>query len=180
MAKQKEEMAPNILSALYPVVIFLGIISRGFLCFLTVDDLALDILARFIKCAFVDDILSIRFLDNSMGTLKDFPKHLRFYKRLGRATFLLQTMLSLRSKNGVEAPMSPLRRGKKIIHLLREYVKGRDTIKAYRCIWELGFSFFHHEIVNRTLVIAMDPKSGEPLVLKLLKKAVEEGLISFS
>jgi hypothetical protein len=44
----------------------------------------------------------------------------------------------------------------------------------------LGVAFFHHEVVKKALVLAMEIPSAEPLLLKLLKEAAEEGLISSS
>ena len=43
-----------------------------------------------------------------------------------------------------------------------------------------SFFFFYHEVVKRALVLAMEMQSAEPLILKLLKEAAEEGLISSS
>jgi hypothetical protein len=59
-------------------------------------------------------------------------------------------------------------------------VESGDAVEACRCIRELGVSFFHHEVVKRALVLAMEIRTAEPLILKLLKEASEEGLISSS
>ncbi|KAL5061851.1 hypothetical protein RYX36_023588 [Vicia faba] len=53
-------------------------------------------------------------------------------------------------------------------------------VEACRCIRKLGVAFFHQEVVKQTLVLAMEVPSSEPLMLKLLKEATEEGLISSS
>ncbi|MBO8589889.1 hypothetical protein INN88_14945, partial [Staphylococcus aureus] len=55
-----------------------------------------------------------------------------------------------------------------------------DTTEACRCIRELGVSFFHHEVVKRALILTMEIRTAEPLILNLLKEAAEEGLISSS
>jgi hypothetical protein len=69
---------------------------------------------------------------------------------------------------------------KKIADLLREYVENGDTTEACRCIREMGVAFFHHEVVKRALVLAMEINTAEPLIIKLLKEASDEGLISSS
>ncbi|KAF3436703.1 hypothetical protein FNV43_RR19450 [Rhamnella rubrinervis] len=62
----------------------------------------------------------------------------------------------------------------------REYVESGDAFEACSCIRQLGVSFFHHEVVKRALVLAMEIRTAEPLIWKLLKEASEEGLISSS
>ncbi|RWW12879.1 hypothetical protein GW17_00023436 [Ensete ventricosum] len=67
---------------------------------------------------------------------------------------------------------------RKMTELLREYMEHGDTVEACRCLRELGVSFFHHEVVKRALTLAMEIQTSEHLMLKLLKEASEECLIS--
>lgn len=69
---------------------------------------------------------------------------------------------------------------KRISDLLKEYAENGDTSEACRCIRQLGVAFFHHEVVKRALVLAMEMRAADQLILKLLKEASEEGLISSS
>ena len=69
---------------------------------------------------------------------------------------------------------------KEISHLLNEYVESGDTVESCRCIRDLNVPFFHHEFVKRALILAMERRSAELLILALLREAAEEGLITSS
>lgn len=66
----------------------------------------------------------------------------------------------------------------KIAAILKVYMETRDTKEAFRCIRELGVSFFHYEVVKMALITGVESYTAEPLVLNLLKEAVSENLIS--
>ncbi|KAM1348403.1 hypothetical protein ACFX2F_002583 [Malus domestica] len=68
----------------------------------------------------------------------------------------------------------------KINDLLTQYVVSGDKKEACRCIKDLKGPFFHHEIVKRALVMAMERRQAEGQLLDLLKEAVEEGLTNSS
>ncbi|KAL6559334.1 Peptide chain release factor 1, mitochondrial [Orobanche gracilis] len=185
---KEKEMASILLSALYADVIKAPQISQGFFMLLeSADDLAVDILdavdvlALFIARAVVDDILPPAFITRAGKILPEVSKGFQ----------ILQTA----EKNYLSAPhhaeLVERRWGgsthstvddvkKKIADLLREYVESEDTSEACRCIRQLGVSFFHHEVVKRALILAMEVPSAESLILNLLKEAADEGLISSS
>ncbi|KAJ0615344.1 putative programmed cell death protein [Helianthus annuus] len=67
-----------------------------------------------------------------------------------------------------------------IDNLLVEYAVSGDKKEAIRCINDLKVPFFHHEIVKRAIIMAMERKKAEGKLLDLLKTASEECLINSS
>ncbi|PIA51480.1 hypothetical protein AQUCO_01100371v1 [Aquilegia coerulea] len=185
---KEKEMASVLLSALYADVVTSAEISQGFFMLLeAADDLAVDILdavdilALFIARAVVDDILPPAFLNRAAKILPESSKGLQVLHTAEKSYLSAPHHAELVEKKwGGSTHITVEEVKKKITDLLREYVESGDTAEACRCIRELGVSFFHHEVVKRALVLAMEIQSGEPLVLKLLKEAAEEGLISSS
>ncbi|KAG6513186.1 MA3 DOMAIN-CONTAINING TRANSLATION REGULATORY FACTOR 1-like [Zingiber officinale] len=183
---KEKEMASVLLSALYANVISSAQISHGFFMLLeSVDDLALDILdavdvlALFLARAVVDEILPPAFLTRAKKMLPKSSKSLcviqtaeKSYLSAPHHAEFVEQKWGGTTHNTVEEVK------KKISVLLREYVENGDTAEACRCIRELGVSFFHHEVVKRALILAVEIQTAEPLILKLLKKASEEFLIS--
>ncbi|XP_038989915.1 MA3 DOMAIN-CONTAINING TRANSLATION REGULATORY FACTOR 1-like [Phoenix dactylifera] len=183
---REKEMASILLSTLYASVISSTQISQGFVMLLeSADDLvidildAVDILALFIARAIVDEILPPAFLLRAKRTL--------FMSSLG--LLILQTtekkylsvphhaeFVQQRWGGSTHATVEVVK--KKILDLLREYIQSGDVKKACRCIKDLEVSFYHHEVVKQALILAMEIKTSEKLILKLLKEATEECLIS--
>ncbi|KAI3464180.1 hypothetical protein Pfo_020843 [Paulownia fortunei] len=175
---KEKEMASVLLSALYADVINAAQISQGFFMLLeSADDLAVDILdavdvlALFIARAVVDDILPPAYITRARNMLPEASKGLEVLQIAEKSYLSAPHHAELVERRWVK---------KKIADLLREYVESGDTSEACRCIRQLGVSFFHHEVVKRALVIAMEMRTAEPLILKLLKEAADEGLISSS
>ncbi|XP_071692855.1 MA3 DOMAIN-CONTAINING TRANSLATION REGULATORY FACTOR 1-like [Rutidosis leptorrhynchoides] len=185
---KEKEMASVLLSALYSDVISNTQIKQGFFMLLeSADDLAVDILdaveilALFIARAVVDDILPPAFVTRAKKSLSESSKGFQ----------VLQTAMKSYLSAPHHAELVERRWGgsthvtvddvkKRISDLLREYAESGDTSEACRCIRQLGVAFFHHEVVKRALILSMENRSTEPLILKLLKEASEEGLISSS
>jgi len=69
---------------------------------------------------------------------------------------------------------------KRIADLLQQYIINGDTTEACRCIREWAVPLFHHEVVKRALTLGMESPAAEALIVKLLKEASEECLISSS
>ncbi|KAG9155971.1 hypothetical protein Leryth_012052 [Lithospermum erythrorhizon] len=167
---KEKEMSSVLLSALYADVITAAQIRQGFYLLVeSADDLAVDIpdavdvLALFLARAIVDDILPPAFITRAGRMLPESSKGFQ----------VLQTA----EKSYLSAPHHAElveRRWGGITHFTV------DTSEACRCIRQLGVSFFHHEVVKRALIIAMEIRTAEPLILKLLKEASVEGLISSS
>ncbi|XP_057487249.1 MA3 DOMAIN-CONTAINING TRANSLATION REGULATORY FACTOR 1-like [Actinidia eriantha] len=185
---KEKEMASVLLSALYADVISSAQISQGFVMLLeAADDLAVDILdavdviALFIARAVVDDILPPAFLTRAKKTFSETSKGYQAIQTAEKSYLSAPHHAELVERRwGGSTHITVEEVKKKIAELLREYVESGDTLEACRCIRELGVSFFHHEVVKRALVLAMEIQTAEPLILKLLKEASEEGLISSS
>ncbi|CAI9112942.1 OLC1v1013457C3 [Oldenlandia corymbosa var. corymbosa] len=185
---KEKEMASVLLSALYADVISPAQISQGFFILLeSADDLAVDILdavdilALFIARAVVDDILPPAFITSARKILPDSSKGFQVLQTAEKSYLSAPHHAELVERRwGGSTHLTVEEVKKKIADLLREYVQSGDTPEACRCIRQLGVAFFHHEVVKRALVLAMEIRSSEPLIMKLLKEAAEEGLISSS
>ncbi|ONK77668.1 uncharacterized protein A4U43_C02F9210 [Asparagus officinalis] len=185
---KEKEMASVLLSALYSDVISPVRISQGFFMLLeAADDLAVDILdavdvlALFIARAVVDDILPPAFLDRAKRALSDTSKGLQVIQTAEKSYLSAPHHAELVERRwGGSTHITVEEVKRKISDLLKEYIENGDTAEACRCIRELGVSFFHHEVVKRALVLAMESPTSEQLISKLLKEASEEGLISSS
>ncbi|OAY65343.1 Programmed cell death protein 4 [Ananas comosus] len=185
---KEKEMASVLLSALYSDVISSTQISQGFVMLLeAVDDLALDIpdavdlLALFIARAVVDEILPPAFLTRAKRTFSDSSKGLQVIETAEKSYLSAPHHAELVERRwGGTTHITVEEVKKKVSELLREYIENGDTAEACRCIRELGLPFFHHEVVKRALVLAMENAVSESIIPKLLKEASEEGLISSS
>lgn len=185
---KEKEMAAILLSSLYAEVINPRQVYKGF-CKLveSSDDLsvdipnAVDVLALFVARAVVDEILPPAFLTKQMANLTEESKGIEVIKRAekGYLSAPLHAEIILRkwggSKNTTVDDVKT-----KINDLLIEYVASGDKSEAFRCIKDLKVPFFHHEIVKRALVLAMEKRTAEGSILDLLKIASEEGLINAS
>ncbi|KAJ6774000.1 MA3 DOMAIN-CONTAINING PROTEIN [Salix purpurea] len=185
---KEKEMAAVLLSALYADIIDPPQVYRGF-CKLveSADDLIVDIpdtvdvLALFIARAVVDDMLPPAFLKKQMAALPEDSKGIDVIKRAEKGYLAAPhhaEIIERRWGGGMQKTVEDVKA--KIDNLLREYVVSGDKKEACRCIKDLKVPFFHHEIVKRTLIMAMERKQAEGRLLDLLKEASEEGLINSS
>lgn len=185
---KEKEMASVLLSSLYTDIISSTQIAQGFILLLdSADDLALDILdtvdvvALFIARAVVDDILPPSFLTKARKRFVEGSKGHEILETAEKSYLSAPHHAELVERRwGGCTHFTVEEVKKKISELLREYIESGDTLEACRCIRELGVPFFHHEVVKRALTIAMEFKTSEQLMLKLLKEASEECLISSS
>ncbi|KAL7085619.1 hypothetical protein ACP275_14G291100 [Erythranthe tilingii] len=181
-------MASILLSSLYGDVIDPQQLYKGFQKLVeSADDLivdipnAVDILALFIARAVVDDILPPSFLTKTMAYLSKDSKGVDVIKRAekGYLSAPLHAETIERcwggSKNKTVEDLKA-----KINDLLVEYVVSGDVTEASRCIKNLNVPHFHHEIVKRAVLMAMEKKQAESRLLELLKRSSEEGLINSS
>ncbi|CAL9057884.1 unnamed protein product [Musa banksii] len=183
---KEKEMTSVLLSALYADVISSGQISQGFFMLLeSIDDLALDILdavdvlALFIARAVVDEILPPAFLKKAMRTLSESSTGLQVIQTAEKSYLSAPHHAELVERRwGGTTHITVEEVKRKMTELLREYNEHGNTVEACRCIRELGVSFFHHEVVKRALILAMEIQTSEHLILKLLREASEECLIS--
>ncbi|XP_057841956.2 MA3 DOMAIN-CONTAINING TRANSLATION REGULATORY FACTOR 4 [Cryptomeria japonica] len=185
---REKEMAAVLLSSLYADVIEPEQVSKGFSKLLdSADDLALDIpdavdiLALFVARAVVDDILPPAFLTKMLKSLPDDSKGVEVIQKAEKSYLsapLHAEIIERRWGGSTHITVEEMK--KKISDLLNEYVESGDKAEACRCIRDLNVPFFHHEVVKRALILAMERRNVEPLILDLLKEAAEEGLISSS
>lgn len=183
---KEKEMASVLLSSLYSTVLSTVQISQGLMMLLeSIDDLALDIpdapdmLAVFISRAVVDDILPPAFIGRARKLLPETSKGAEVLKIAEKSYLTAPHHAELLERRwGGTTRLTVEEVKKKIIDLLKEYAENGDTTEACRCIRELGVPFFHHEVVKRAITLAMEKPESEAKVLKLLKEANEENLIS--
>lgn len=185
---KEKEMAATLLSSLYADVIDPPQVYKGFCKLIeSADDLIVDIpdtvdvLALFVARAVVDDILPPAFLMKEMASLSKDSKGFVVIKRADKsylsaplhADFILRRWGGSRNKTVEDV------KGQ-ISNLLVEYVVSGDRKEACICIKDLKVPFFHHEIVKRAIIMAMENRQAEDRLLDLLKMAAEEGLINSS
>ncbi|KAF8411574.1 hypothetical protein HHK36_004129 [Tetracentron sinense] len=185
---QEKEMAAVLLSTLYADVIDPPQVYKGFSKLIEFsDDLVVDIpdtvdvLALFVARAVVDDILPPAFLTKQMTYLSKDSKGVEVIRRAekGYLSAPLHAEIIERkwggSKNKTVEDVKA-----RISNLLTEYIESGDKMEACRCIKDLKVSFFHHEIVKRALIMAMERRAAEGRLLDLLKAVAEEGVINLS
>ncbi|KAH6834713.1 MA3 domain-containing protein [Perilla frutescens var. hirtella] len=185
---KEKEMASILLSSLYGDVFDPKQVYKGFQKLVqSADDLivdipdAVDVLALFIARAIVDDILPPSFLTKTMAYLSKGSKGVDVIKRAekGYLSAPLHAEIIERcwggSKNKTVEDLKV-----KINDLLVEYVVSGDVKEARRCIKDLHVPHFHHEIVKRAILMAMEKRQAEGRLLELLKRTSEEGLINSS
>lgn len=185
---KEKEMAAVLLSSLYADTIDPSQVHKGFIKLLmSADDLvvdipdAVDVLALFIARAVVDDILPPSFLTKTLTSLPGDSKGLEVIKRAekGYLSAPLHAETIERRWAGNKNKTAEDVKGR-INNLLTEYISSDDKKEAYRCIKDLNVPFFHHEIVKRTIIMAMENQQSRRGLLDLLKVAAEEGLINSS
>uniref|UniRef100_A0A7N0RJD2 MI domain-containing protein n=1 Tax=Kalanchoe fedtschenkoi TaxID=63787 RepID=A0A7N0RJD2_KALFE len=185
---KEKEMASVLLSALYADVISAVRISQGFFLLIeSADDFvvdipdAVDVLALFVARAVVDDILPPAFLTRAKKSLTESSKGHLVLQTADKSYLSAPHHAELVEKKwGGSTHVTVDEVRKKIANLLKEYIENGDTSEACRCIRELSVPFYHHEVVKRALILAMEVRTAEPLISKLLMEAAEEGLISSS
>ncbi|CAN0909931.1 MA3 DOMAIN-CONTAINING TRANSLATION REGULATORY FACTOR 2 [Linum grandiflorum] len=185
---KEKEMAAVLLSTLYAEVVEPSQVYKGFSKLVeSADDLIVDIpdtvdvLALFIARAVVDDILPPVFLRKQLACLPADSKGVDVLRRAEKgylAAPLHSEIIERRWESSMNKTVDDVK--VKINNLLVEYVASGDKNEACRCIKELKVPFFHHEIVKRALVMAMERQPVEGQLLDLLKKATEVGLINSS
>ena len=162
---KEKEMAAVLLSALYADVIDQSQIHRGFAKLVeSADDLvvdipdAIDVLALFVARAVVDDILPPAFLTKQSDCLPKQSKGIQVLRRAEKgylAAPLHAEIIERRWGGSRNKTVEDVR--VRINNLLVEYVvMSGDVKEACRCIKDLNVPFFHHEIIKRALVMAME------------------------
>ncbi|KAI4319049.1 hypothetical protein MLD38_032697 [Melastoma candidum] len=183
---KEKEMASVLLSSLYADVISPHQIRDGFVLLLeSADDFcvdipnAVDVLALFLARAVVDEILPPAFLTRAKKTLPESTKGYHVIQTAEKSYLSAPHHAELLERRwGGSTHITVEEVKKKIDDLLNEYIENGEAFEACRCIRELGVAFYHHEVVKRALAHAMETRIAEALIMKLLKEASEEGLVS--
>ncbi|KAK2366699.1 MA3 domain-containing protein [Trifolium repens] len=185
---KEKEMAAILLSALYADVIHPSQVYKGFTKLVeSADDLivdipdTVDILALFIARAVVDDILPPAFLKKQIANLANDSKGAEVLKKAEKSYLtapLHAEIIERRWGGSKNTTVDDVKA--RINNFLKEYVVSGDKKEAFRCIKDLKVPFFHHEIVKRALIMAMERRQVETPLLDLLKEAAEEGFINTS
>ena len=182
---REKEMAAMLLSALYVDVIQPDQVIEGFTKLVeSSDDLvidipdALDILALFVARAIVDDILPPSFIHKVTQTLPEGSKGHNVIHKAEKSYLSPPLHASERILRcwGGGSGWAVEDAKDKIVKLLEEYEAGGDVLEACQCIRDLDMPFFHHEVVKKALVMAME-KQNENL-LNLVQECSREGLIT--
>ncbi|KAJ8760655.1 hypothetical protein K2173_015322 [Erythroxylum novogranatense] len=185
---REKEMTAVLLSSIYVDIIDPAQVYKGFEKLVqSADDLIVDIpdivdvLALFIARAVVDDILPPAFLEKQKAFLAADSKGLEALQRSEKcylAAPLHTEIIERRWGGNKNRTVEDVKA--KINNLLIEYVASGDKKEAFRCIKDLKVPFFHHEIIKRALLMAMDRQQAEGRLLDLMKEASEVGLINSS
>ncbi|CAM6114371.1 unnamed protein product [Calypogeia fissa] len=183
---REKEQASVLLSALYAEVIPVGQIARAFVLLLeSAEDTSLDIpdaaneLSLFLARAVVDDILAPVYLDEIDEQLDEESlghEIVHSTRAVLAATHAGERVLRCWGGGGTGQPIDDTK--DKIIKLLEEYAAGGELSEACQCIRDLNMPFFHHEVVKKALIMAMEKKDDR--LLGLLQESASEGLITTS
>ncbi|KAL6838843.1 hypothetical protein ACP4OV_031279 [Aristida adscensionis] len=183
---REKEMASVLLSSLSLELFSTDDIMKGFILLLqSAEDTALDILdapselALFLARAVIDEVLIPLNLDDISSRLRPNSS--------GRQTVeMARALLSARHSGerilrcwGGGTGWAVEDAKDKISKLLEEYNTGGDLGEACRCIRDLGMPFFNHEVVKKSLVMAME-KQNDTSILALLQECFGEGLITIN
>jgi hypothetical protein len=186
---REKEMAAVLLSSLYGDIIDRPQLYKGF-CKLTesCDDLsvdtpdAVDILAVFVARAVVDDMLPPAFLARQRACLPDGCKGAEVLRRAEKSYLSVPHHGEIVLQRWGGSKRITVEGAKvRISDILEEYLAAGDVHEALRCVRDLKIPFFHHDVVKRALVLAVERGgAAEGLILDLLKSASEEGVINES
>lgn len=178
---RERELVSRLISALYPKVMPMPQIAKAFeRLFELADDLELDNpeakkhIAQFLGRAVVDDVLPPSFLSDPL--MEDMG---------GEIVHEARSLLSMRHGSArlerVWGPSagetSDLKTAVRM--LVQEYFLSNDAAEAGRCIRELNVPHFHHEVVKRAIVVAMDrDHATQTHASYLLKFLHNQGILS--
>ncbi|PAN50838.1 hypothetical protein PAHAL_9G550300 [Panicum hallii] len=186
---REKEMAAVLLSSLYGDVVDRPQLYKGF-CELTesCDDLsvdtpdAVDILGVFVARAIVDDMLPPAFLAKQGACLPNGCKGAEVLRRAEKGYLSVPHHGEIVLQRWGGSKRITVEEAKaRISDILEEYLGSGDRSEALRCIRDLKIPFFHHDVVKRALVLAVERGgAAEGHILDLLKSASEEGVINES
>ena len=178
----ERELVSKMISASYPDIFSTSIISRGFERLLEISHeiekdvpSSTEMLAAFIARSVLDEVLAPSFLNDPIicdlgGKVVDLTKRMLSREHIG-------ARIERVWGPGDGRPVDDLKIA--VDQLLLEYVTSRELIEASRCIKDLNAPHFHHEIVKRAIVIALDKsEENQVAISELFIHLSERDLIS--
>mmetsp|Transcript_8232 Transcript_8232/g.30367 ORF Transcript_8232/g.30367 Transcript_8232/m.30367 type:complete len:745 (-) Transcript_8232:1201-3435(-) len=182
--QREREMGAILLSELYGSVIGSEDMKKGFQGVIeAIEDISIDVpdapelIAIFLSRAVVDDILPPAFLTQLAKGVEDEKAEKSLRSALAHLSAPLAAVNILRAFGGEGQHSISAAKGH-VKELLKEFVTSRDRQEAVRCLRELDMSFFHHELVKQSLILAMEEESARKDILNMLHHVAEIGLVS--
>mmetsp|Transcript_19838 Transcript_19838/g.43388 ORF Transcript_19838/g.43388 Transcript_19838/m.43388 type:complete len:423 (-) Transcript_19838:859-2127(-) len=180
------EMSARLLSVAFPQVIGADEMTKGFIQLLNcAEDLALDvpeaatILGVFIARAVVDDVLPPAFVTRALSLLSAdrniAVEALNYCKVQLGARHAAERVLRIWG-DSVSLTVDDAKA--KVALLLEEYCSSHDLKEAQACLRSLKMPFFHHELVKKALVTAIEKPVHKEDMMSLLSQMSSCGDIS--
>jgi len=181
-AERERELVSRLFSAAYPNLLSTDQLGKGFeRIFEYVDELEIDapgatgIVASFLARSLVDEILPPSFLIDPVVAGLGGEVVAQAKRILSRDHQFSRVERIWGPGDG--RPVSELKQ--LIDSLLIEYLVSTDLAEAERCVRELRTPLFHHEMVKRFMVIAVDKDStAQTAVASLLEHLVRAEVLS--
>lgn len=185
--QQREcEMAARLLSVSFPDAVSADEMTKGFINTISAaEDLALDVpeastlIGVFVARAVVDDILPPAMVPRALALLQEDSKvaieALNHAKLQLGARHAAERVLRIWG-DSVGLTVDDAKH--KVALLLKEFMVGGDVAEATASLRTLKMPFFHHELVKKALVHAIEEPSHVPIVTKLLVELGKIGEVS--
>mmetsp|Transcript_15784 Transcript_15784/g.60087 ORF Transcript_15784/g.60087 Transcript_15784/m.60087 type:complete len:487 (-) Transcript_15784:145-1605(-) len=180
--ERERELVSKLINFLYPTTLASKAVCKGFeRLFELADELALDVpnakalVATFLARAVVDEVIPPSFLMNgyTMGLGGDVIAEAKSMLNREHASARLDRIWG----PGDGRPVKELKVA--VDQLLQEYLLAGDYEEASRCVRELSAPFFHHEIVKRAVVTALDKdEAGRERIASLLLHLHKNDIVS--
>lgn len=179
---RERELLSQLLSTGYPSVLSSSTIGKGFERLLELSDelskdapAAREMLATFLARAVIDEVLPPSFIADPVvcNLGGEVVAHARVMLSRDHAGAKLERIWG----PGDGRPVDEMKEA--VDQLLLEYLASRQTSEAARCVKQLNAPHFHHELVKRLLVIALEKSVEEREGMsELLQYLMEEDIVS--
>lgn len=179
---KERELVSKMISASHPDFFSTSVISRGFERLLEISDeiekdvpSSTEMLGAFIARSVLDEVLAPSFLNDPVicnlgGKIIDFSKRMLSREHVGARIERVWGPGDGRPVNDLKIAVD---------QLLQEYLTSRESIEASRCIKDLNAPHFHHEIVKRAVVMALEKNEENQFAIsELFNHLSEKDLVS--
>eukprot|EP00164_Ancoracysta_twista_P001937 GFYU01002546.1.p1 GENE.GFYU01002546.1~~GFYU01002546.1.p1 ORF type:complete len:354 (-),score=130.28 GFYU01002546.1:370-1431(-) len=165
---RERELVSNLLTSINGGVIENDSIVEGFNLVLDrMDDLILDNpdavanVAQFLARAGVDEVIAPIFFSNALEKFDDHPEAVDTITKAKNMVTMKHSGARLEKVWGPGDGRSVDEMKQSIILLLEEYLSSADSQEACRCVKELGAPHFHHEVVKKGIICAIEKGDKE-------------------